>query len=134
MSTGFVGFSPKQTLRDFLMAPVQVAALSLSLKEGVGGLREGLLYFPYSTEFQAVCSTLHQCLLPFVTQLPSAVPCRQKLHILSDGSSGRSSFFLPFKDNSLVLLTELSKGKCCIKLPHVDDASAQGSCSSQLWH
>lgn len=33
-----------------------------------------------------------------------------------------------------MLLTELSKDKCCIELPVVDDASAQGSCRSQPWH
>lgn len=60
-------------------------------------LREALLHFPYSTEFQAVHSTLHQCLLPFATQLHSAGSCSQKLYILPDGSSGRSVFFQLFK-------------------------------------
>lgn len=93
MNTGFVWFSPKQTLTDFLTAPVQVASLSLSLSERVSGLGEALLHFPHSTEFQAVRGTL---LLHFVTQLHGAVSCRQKRHILPDGSSGRSGFFLPF--------------------------------------
>lgn len=59
VSTGFVWFSPKQTLTDFLKAPGQEAALSLSLRERFSGLWEALLHFPYSSEFQAVHGTLH---------------------------------------------------------------------------
>lgn len=90
-----------------------MAAILLTLRKRVSGLREAIFRFPYSTIFHAEHNALHWCLLPFVIQLCSVISCCQKLYVLPDGSSRRSGFFLPFKapafrSKSLVMLTERS--------------------------
>ena len=138
MNTGFVWFSSKQTLRDCLTALFQMAAISLTLRERVSGLKEAIPHIPYSTVFNAEHNTLHRCLLPFVIQLRSVVSCSQKLYILPDGSS-RSGFFLPFKapafrDNSLVMLMIERSPKANIAVNHPVWTMQQPSAAAALNH